>query len=141
VSEEANKATVLRYFNEVLDGGDPSVVPQLFASQGTIHFPGRDAPFGQPRSQATDRRFSTSIHHLLAEGDLVVAHLTHRVSFGAGERFATRLGLVEAGGRSVTWDAMALFHFTDGKIDEEWVNRDELDVLAQLGSVALAGPH
>jgi predicted ester cyclase len=135
--EEANKAIVRRNFAEVLDGGNPAVIPELFASQGTTHFPGRDVPFGQTRSERPDRRFATTIHHLLADGDYVVAHLTHQVTYEGGARFLTRLGPIDVGGRSITWDAMALFHFRDGKIDEEWVNRDELDVLSQLGAISL----
>jgi predicted ester cyclase len=137
MSVEANKAIVRRYFAEVLDGGNPAVIPELFASHGTGHFPGRDVPFSQTRPETADRRFATTIHHLLAEGDCVVAHLTHEVTYEDGARFLTRLGPMDVGGRSVSWDAMALFHFRDGKIDEEWVNRDELDVLAQLGAITL----
>jgi predicted ester cyclase len=136
MSEEANKAIVRRYFDEVLDGGNPSVIPELFASEGTAHFPGRDTPGGQIRPETPGRRFSTTLHHLIAEGDCVVAHLTHHVTYEPNARFLTRLGTMEVGGRSVSWDAMALFHFRDGKIDEEWVNRDELDVLMQLGVVS-----
>lgn len=139
MSEETNKAVVRRFFDEVLDGGDRSVMSQLFARGATQHFPGRDLTFDgvQPSATRTGRRFATTLHHLLAVGDFVVAHLTHDVTFAEGERWPTRLGPIEAGGRSVSWDAIVLFHFTDGRIDEEWVARDELDVLTQLGAVAL----
>ena len=53
-------------------------------------------------------------------------------------RYVSRLGTVDATGQSVSWDAIAMFHLTNGKIDEEWVVRDELDVLSQLGAVSLA---
>ena len=139
MSEEANKTIVRRYFDEVLDGGDRSIMGELFARGAAQHFPGRDLTFNgvQPSATRTNRRFATTLHHLLADGDFVVAHLTHYVSFAEGERWPTRLGLIEAAGRSVSWDAMVLFHFTDGRIDEEWVSRDELDVLSQLGAVTL----
>jgi predicted ester cyclase len=141
MSEEANKAIVRRYFAEVLDGGNPSLIPELFASSGISHFPGRDVSAAHVRPETPGRRFATTIHHLLAEGDCVVAHLTHHVTYEDAARFLTRIGPVEVGGRSVSWDAMALFHFRDGKIDEEWVSRDELDVLIQLGAVSLAPPE
>ena len=139
MSEAANKAVVRRYFDEVLDGGDRSVMRELFAEEAAQHFPGRDLTFESvpPGREFPNRRFRTTLHHLLADGDFVLAHLTHHVTFGQGERWPTRLGPIEAGGHSVSWDAMALFHLKDGRIDEEWVSRDELDVLSQLGAVTL----
>jgi predicted SnoaL-like aldol condensation-catalyzing enzyme len=140
MSEESNKAMVLRYFNEVLDGRKSAVARELFASSGTRHFPGRDIPFNQPGPENVARSFATKIHHLLADGDFVLAHITHEVTYEPGASFLTRLGRANASERTVTWTAMALFHFTDGMIDEEWVNRDELDVLQQLGAIALTKP-
>lgn len=141
MSEEANKAVVRRYFDEVLDGGNRAVLNEIFALGARQHFPGRDLTFGgyQPAPIPANRRFATTLHHLLADGDFVLAHLTHHVTFGEGERWPTRLGPIVGDGRSVTWEAMALFHVTDGRIDEEWVSRDELDVLWQLGAIARTG--
>jgi predicted SnoaL-like aldol condensation-catalyzing enzyme len=137
MSEEANKAMVRRYFVEVLDGRKFEVARELFATDGTRHFPGRDIASSQTAPENVARSFATIIHHLLADGDFVLAHITHTVTYEPGAGFLTRLGRAEAGEKTVTWTAMALFHFRDGKIDEEWVNRDELDVLQQLGAVAL----
>jgi hypothetical protein len=38
--------------------------------------------------------------------------------------------------KTVTWLAIAIFRIRDGKIAEEWVNRDELGMLIELGVVA-----
>ena len=137
MTEEANKEMVRRYFGEVLDGRKFEVARELFARDGTRHFPGRDIAFSQTAPENVARSFATTIHHLLADGDYVLAHITHKVSYVPGAGFFTRLGRADAGEQTVTWTAMALFHFKDGKIDEEWVNRDELDVLQQLGAVTL----
>jgi predicted ester cyclase len=62
------------------------------------------------------------------------------VTFAPGDTFTTRYGLVDPGGKSVFWNAMAVLRFDGDRIAEEWVVRDELQILVQLGIVKpLAG--
>ena len=142
MSQRANKAIVQRYFDEVIDAGDRAAMADLFLVGAVQHFPGRDLAFnpeaGAP--MAPSRTMKTTIHHWLVDGDFVVAHLTHDVTFPPNGQFVTQAGPVDVGGRSVHWDAMALFRLQDGKIAEEWVNRDELSILAQLDAVELKQP-
>jgi len=138
MSEEANKAVVRRYFEEVLDAGNRGIMAELFAAGAKQHFPGRDLTFDPanvgPRGDQTMR---TELHHLLTDGDFVVAHLTHRVTYHGKSSFITRIGPADTSGRSIYWDATAIFRLQDGKIVEEWVNRDELNILAQLDAVTM----
>jgi predicted ester cyclase len=142
VSQADNKAIVQRYFDEVIDAGNRGAMAELFADGAVQHFPGRDLRFdaqaGAP--MAASRKMTTTIHHWLVDGDHVMAHLTHEVTFPPDTRFATQAGPVEVSGRSVHWDAMALFRVEDGRIAEEWVNRDELAILAQLDAIELKQP-
>lgn len=137
MSEEANKAVVRRYFTEVLDGHQHSVTAELFVDGATGHFPGRDVHvvLGQPTVDLGERTLKTTIHHIMAEGEFVAARLSHRITFLEGVSFPTRVGAFDVGGRTLSWDAMAEFHLSDGKIDEWWIRRDELEVLSQLGEV------
>jgi lactoylglutathione lyase len=76
--------------------------------------------------------FGTTIHELVAEKELVVCHLSHRVVHGGGH-WTSRLGSHAAeAGKVVTWHAITMFRIRDGKIAEEWVCRDELGMLMQL---------
>ena len=140
--DRANKATVQRYFDEVIDGGNRAAMAELFLPGAVQHFPARNLTFNPATgaAMAPSRRMKTTIHHWLVDGDLVMAHLTHEVTFPPVSQFVTQVGPVEASGRSVHWDAMALFRLQDGKIAEEWVNRDELSILGQLGAVELKHP-
>src|SRR3954470_7455774 len=108
VSIEANKAAVKRYFAEALDGGRPEVLDEIMVPGCMAHFPGRDAPANRgaaARSSASS--FVTTLHHLLAEEDTVVAHLTHVVTYKPGVVNETRIGSVDVGGKTITWDAIA----------------------------------
>jgi predicted ester cyclase len=50
----------------------------------------------------------------------------------------SRLGLFDVRGKTVEWEAMAMFRFENGKIAEEWVSADELGKLMQIGTLELS---
>jgi predicted ester cyclase len=76
---------------------------------------------------------SQAFWELVAENDLVVCHLSHRVVHRGGD-WTSRLGMhTVAEGKVVTWSAITMFRIRNGKIAEEWVCRDELGMLIQLG--------
>jgi predicted SnoaL-like aldol condensation-catalyzing enzyme len=134
-----NRAIVQRYFDEVIDAGNRAAMADLFLPGAVQHFPGRDVVFDPLTGAAmtASRKMRTTIHRWLVDGDLVAAHLTHNVSFPPSTRFTTQVGPVDVSGREVHWDAMAFFRLEGGKIAEEWVNRDELSILAQLDAVEI----
>jgi predicted SnoaL-like aldol condensation-catalyzing enzyme len=85
------------------------------------------------RFVAPYRDVATTMHELVAENDLVVSHLSHRAVHRGGE-WTTRLGsYAVAEGKVVTWSAITTFRIRDGKIAEQWVCRDDLGLLLQLG--------
>jgi hypothetical protein len=47
--------------------------------------------------------------------------------------WTSRLGTHTVAGKTVSWPAIAIFRLHDGKIAEEWVSRDELGMLIDLG--------
>jgi predicted ester cyclase len=145
MSLEANKALVRRYIDEVLDGKRTEVVYELFAPDCRVHFPheteprvGCDVVF---RSLAAARdnvaTMVSHLEHIIAEGDLVAVHLRHDVTYQAD--VPSRVGKLSAAGKSVSWVAQAFFRIQDGKIVEEWVQRDEAGILEQLGGLRRAG--
>ena len=145
MSLEANKALVRRYFDEVLDGRRTEVVYELFAPDCRVHFPheaeprvGCDVVF-RSLTASRDRQTSMVSHleHLIAEGDLVAVRLRHDVVFNAD--FPSRVGTLAAAGKTVSWVAHAFFRIQNGKIVEEWVQRDEAGILQQLGGLPSAG--
>jgi predicted ester cyclase len=132
-------ALVRRYFSEVLKpGSDPRLVNELFAPGIVMHRPGIDlegiAEVKAFVAAVTDvARLETTIHDAFGADDRVVFRLSHVIEYtGDGP---TRVGVVPAAGKAVTWDAIAIFRFAGGKIVEEWVARDEVAMLLQLGAI------
>ena len=81
--------------------------------------------------------FSTEIAGLMAEGDLVAVRLTHRTRTRAHLFRCRSIEVAVRAERNLDWSAIVQFRLRDGKIAEEWVMRDELAMLAQLGKVTV----
>ena len=154
---ERNKKIVKRYFVEIIDRmgvGDASsdqwqtqtdevekVFDELFAADAIQHFPG--LPPSPPKGllnvikRGLNMSMKTTFHHLIAEGDLVLAHVSHALSPKSGSKIPSpRIGcLIPSDGETVRWEAMALFKLKNGKIVEEWISRDDLGLLLQTGKL------
>lgn len=118
------KAVVERYIAEVLNRRRPESATELIS----------DEPFRQ-RVEAFVRAFpdlEVTTEVLLAEGELVAAHLT-----GRGTHEALFSGVPATG---KTWQARctAIYRVRDGRICEAWVNWDLLSLIEQLGGIERA---
>jgi predicted ester cyclase len=131
------KELVRRYFHEVLDHGKVELVDELFHPHCVMHRPGgtvvgiksvRDVAV---RRKETFSEFETQIHDIFGSGDRLVARLTHR-GVGGG-LWRSRIGSYDISGKTVSWNAIAIFRFEDQRIIEEWVTRDELGMMLQFG--------
>jgi predicted ester cyclase len=128
---------VRRYFHEVLDQGKVEIVEEIFHPQCVMHRPGGtavglDSVRGvAKRRKETYAQFETQILDLFGSGDRLVVRLSH-CGVGGGP-WRSRLGVYDVTGKTVTWDAIAIFRFEAEKIIEEWVTRDELAIILQLG--------
>jgi steroid delta-isomerase-like uncharacterized protein len=138
MSIEANKAVVRRYFDEVIDGR-ADVLDQLFTADCIVHrlelsepIRGLDqlARFLQV-ARMSIRETCTEVRRLVAEADIVCAHVAHQVVFAG--MLGTPLGARDVAGQTASWSAMAMFRLAGGKIAEEWVYRDEIGILRRLG--------
>jgi predicted ester cyclase len=138
MSSEFNKGVIRRYFG-ALDGGKVEVIRELFTEDCVIHRPESPSPIvgleGIKRivSGVLERysHFKTMIYDIIAETDRVVCRLSHRATYKGN--WTSRIGEHSVEGKQVNWDAIAIFRMSDSKIAEEWVCRDELGMLLQLG--------
>jgi predicted ester cyclase len=144
MSIESNKAVVRRYFEEVVDKRKLDILDEIVTIDCIIHRPEASEPIRglEAFKHALEKilqvysEFATTIHDLIAEEDRVACRLSHR-AVNRGE-WTSRFGRHAVAGRPVSWPAIAIFRIRDGKIAEEWVNRDELGMLIELGVVASA---
>jgi predicted ester cyclase len=139
----AQEKTVLSYFKDVLDRGKAEVLDSLFLPDCAIHRPEGDFNgITALRTAATSRRasfssFKSELHDIFEASDRVVVRLTHEANGAGAMRF--RVGMRDLTGKTVRWDAIAIFRFQNGKIAEEWVNRDELGMLMSAGVLEAEG--
>jgi predicted ester cyclase len=133
----AQQKAVLSYFHDVLDGGKIDLVDSIFQPDCEIHFGSSDVKGISgvrgvvERRKTTYSKLTTLVHDIFESGDRVVVRLTHQ-AMGAGV-LRSRIGTHDIDGKSVTWDAIVIFRMKNGKIAEEWVNRDELGALLSAG--------
>ena len=141
--EEHNKSIVLQYFQEILDGEQYSRISDVFTPYVVMHRPEGDLTYLDTIYTAFEKGLSphtieTTIHEMVASGDYVSVRLSHKMTYSTEEAFLqSRLGRFDVRGRTVEWDAMAMFRFENGKIAEEWVSNDELGQLLQIGTLEL----
>lgn len=136
-----NKSVVRRYFEQVIDGGKLDVLDEIASPDCIIHRPEAKqairgaAAFRQALGKilAVYSEFHTTIHDMIAEDDKVVCRLTHEAVHATD--WTSRIGTHPVAGKPVSWQAIAVFRLDRGKIAEEWVCRDELGMLIQLGAL------
>ena len=98
-------------FEDVLDGGQVSLVAELFAPDCVVHRPELPEPLvGREQVTAyvrvcphTYSHSITSFEHLIAEGDLVAVRLRHDVRYRAD--WQSRAGKIASSGKSIAWTA------------------------------------
>jgi predicted ester cyclase len=135
--ESVQERVVRSYFHKALDQGNVELIEELFHPQCVMHRPGGTVVgLAAVRAVVEHRKetfsqFGTEIHDIFGSGDRWVARLTHR-GVGGG-LWRSRLGSYDISGKTVTWNAIAIFRFEEDRIIEEWVTRDELGVVLQLG--------
>ena len=141
MSTASCKAILRRYFEEALDKRKLEILDEIVAIDCLIHRPETQQPitgltaFKQCLEGILQvySEFSTTIHDLIAEDDRVARRFSHR-AVNRGE-WNSRLGRHDVSGKPVSWPAIAVFRFRDGRIAEEWLSRDELGMLIQLSIV------
>lgn len=137
-----SEAIIRRYFEEVVDGRDPSAVDRLFTTDCRV----MRADLGRPMiGRDAVRRFVAAsvraVPFIRTEIEAMVAgvdgHIAVRVRHEArfGPLVITPVGPVLGLDRRepVCWTAMAMFLISDSLIAEEHVVRDEIAILKGMG--------
>src|SRR5215207_1891948 len=114
--------------------GDDTVVEDLVATDMVNHAAG---PQGRDGLKTILRTIEIDLgpteieqHHLIAEGDLVVQHVTLHGS----HRASTMPLFADAPvtGRSAAWTFIHIWRVADGMLVEHWACRDDMGLLKQV---------
>lgn len=132
---EENKAIIRRLYNEVHSGGNIDVIDEIYAHDVEIHVPGLPQdPYG-PESikqmistiRNTFPGVMVTIEEILADDDKVVAYVAWRGPHVGREQGASPYAPM------VGWPRIDIYRLFDGKIVEQWADRDDAGALHQLG--------
>ncbi|MBI5897558.1 MAG: ester cyclase [Desulfobacterales bacterium] len=147
------ETTVVRsYFSEALDAKQSDLIFSIFTEDAKQHFNGYLNLTGVDQiyqntvmANRIFSQFHTDIHDITADGEKVVAHVTHTAvcidstapGFPGGPIYLpTRVDPILLQGQTIQWEAMARFKFNKRlKIEEEWIVRDELNILLMSGTL------
>jgi steroid delta-isomerase-like uncharacterized protein len=137
MSTKENKAIIRRNYEEAFNDGNLSVLDEIVAPEFILHGapPGSTGPEVLRQAMRSLRTAfpdgHMTVEDLIAEGDKVVARLTLR-----GTHSGDFQGIPPTG-KQVTMTGISISRITDNKIQEYWSNRDDLEVMRQLGAL----PH
>ena len=126
-----------QYVEVVWNGGDLDVLAEYVSGDHLRHDPAGDSQgiaelaerISAFRAAFPDLHFDIEIYAANDGGQTVV-----RRWLMTGTHLGGYAG-ISATGRSVSNTGMAISRFEGGKIVEEWINRDDLGVLRQLGAM------
>ena len=134
---EANKALIRRMNEEVWNKGNLKIMEELYSPDFAWHF----LPTGYEiigldslRKNVRNHReafpvWTEEIKHIVAEGDLVAIHFVSR-----GTNEGSFLGNPPTG-KPIQINEMSIFRIVDGKITEQWLIPDLLNLNKQLGFI------
>ena len=137
MSETDNKSVVLRFIEEGLNKSNTALIDEIYSADYVGHDPERPAPriiadLRQVMTGVLGKVFADhqySVERLVAEGDLVAWHWTFRATH-QGEIMG-----IPATGKQISFGGINIFRIENGKIVEDWVYRDTLGMMRQLGAL------
>ena len=140
--EDRNRRVVRRHYDEAWNARDLGSIDETHAADCVHHDPSNPEPIrglaairarlAEVQEAFPDLRME--LHDLIAEGDRVVVRWTftgtHRGTFGG----------IPATGRPVRVDGIIVHRLRDGRLVEDFLVRDSLAMLRQLGVISLPAP-
>ena len=133
---DQNKALIHRLYEEALNKGNLAVVDEIIAPNYVRHGLAPGAPLGPESTKQVFTMMRTAfpdlritIEPMVGEGNMVAAQLTHR-----GTHKGEFMGIASTG-KQVTVTAIGIYRFAGNKLEEAWIQMDEIGMLQQLGAV------
>jgi steroid delta-isomerase-like uncharacterized protein len=142
MSDADNKAIIRRLVEEGLNKRNAALIDEVYSTEYIGHDPDRPAPrrvedlkqgmVGLLGKVFPDAQYS--IEDLVAENDMVVWHWTFHATH-QGELMG-----IPATGKAISFSGVNIFRMNNGRVVEDWVYRDTVGMLRQLGAMPPPGP-
>ncbi len=131
---DANKATVKKFFEEVVNKHNADAADQFIAKDAMNH---QAMPGSKPGVEGIKEEFrqffksfpdlSVTVDDLMADGDKIIARVTYK---GTNKGM---MGAVAATNKTAQWGLIDIILFKDGKMQERWGYGDNIGMMIQLG--------
>lgn len=139
MSADTNVATVRRFLDEVVNGGNAALLDEVFTTGYTLHggslgdYHGLEAykAFLAANAQGAFTGMHLEVTEILADGDQVFVLFTN-----SGTNTGAFMGM-EPTGKYAKWSGTSLYRFEGDKIAESTYVEDILNMLLQLGITQL----
>lgn len=140
--EAANTSMIRRFIEEGLNKLDATLIDEVYSGDYFGHDPDRPTPrtildLKQGIGGLLGKVFANpqySIERLVAEGDLIAWHWIFR-AIHQGEILE-----IPPTGKQLEFGGVNIFRFENGKVVEDWVYRDSVSMMRQLGALSAPQP-
>ena len=141
MSTSDNKAIIRCFVEEVLNKRNAALIDELYSNDYVGHDPDRPAPrrmedMKQIMDQMLGKVFPDaqySIDGLYAEDDVVIWHWTFRATH-QGEVMG-----IPPSGKPINISGVNIFRIVNDKVVEDWVYRDTIGMMRQMGAMPAPG--
>ncbi len=141
-SQEKNKVICRWIIEAVWNGGDMAAIPEFVAPDSSFHGDSLVGELvgveGYTMFVANSHTAFPDVHYtieaLVAEDDMVAIRASY-----AGTNTGP-LGMIPATGAPFVCRAMVAYRFSDGRVQEGWMDADALNMLIQMGLIPPMGP-
>jgi steroid delta-isomerase-like uncharacterized protein len=140
MSAEQNKALVRRFFEEIMNGNNLSLIDEFVAPDFVEHEAMPGAASGREGFRQTSIMFRSAfpdlkatINDMIAEGDKVAMSVTF-----TGTHKGEFMGMAPTGER-FSMNAHDIMRIENGKLKEHWGVSDMMGMMQQLGAIPAPG--
>ena len=136
MTQEENKTTIRRFYNEAINQMNLAVIEELFSASYVSH--------DLPSDPEELKHFISSLHAAFPDGQITIEEMIAEGDTIAlrGTFHGTQTGQfqnIPPTGKAVTVPAQDMYHLSEGKIVEHWGGPNLLRLLQQLGVIPQMG--
>ena len=133
-------ATIRRFYEECLNQCHSGILTELFTPDAVVHAPNGDA-VGIPAIEKTLEGVHAMFpdHHFVID-DIIVSGDKAAARWTMTSTHTAPIAGIPPTGRALTQRAIVFYRFAEDRIDEVWLQLDQVGILRQIGVPIPGGP-